>query len=205
MVPQSFASVLGMSDSEASEATGLVFSAAFNAEDHAAAAKDMEAFLDGNTSFGTNVYDAAAEQEQTEMLATVVETFSLCFAGILTLIAVANVFNTLVNSLVLRRREFAVLKSVGMGNKAFNRMIAWECVRYGLRGLAGGLIVSMAVTYLLFNALEASISGLTFMMPWGHMGIAVLVVILATVASTAYGLHRSRANNVVEALRTDVL
>ena len=84
-------------------------------------------------------------------------------------------------------------------------MIAWECVRYGLRGLAGGLIVSMAVTYLLFNALEASISGLTFMMPWGHMGIAVLVVILATVASTAYGLHRSRANNVVEALRTDVL
>ncbi len=165
----------------------------------------MEAFLDGNTSFGTNVYDAAAEQEQTEMLATVVETFSLCFAGILTLIAVANVFNTLVNSLVLRRREFAVLKSVGMGNKAFNRMIAWECVRYGLRGLAGGLIVSMAVTYLLFNALEASISGLTFMMPWGHMGIAVLVVILATVASTAYGLHRSRANNVVEALRTDVL
>ena len=139
------------------------------------------------------------------MLATVVETFSLCFAGILTLIAVANVFNTLVNSLVLRRREFAVLKSVGMGNKAFNRMIAWECVRYGLRGLAGGLIVSMAVTYLLFNALEASISGLTFMMPWGHMGIAVMVVILATVASTAYGLHRSRANNVVEALRTDVL
>ena len=137
MVPQSFASVLGMSDSEASEATGLVFSAAFNAEDHAAAAKDMEAFLDGNTSFGTNVYDAAAEQEQTEMLATVVETFSLCFAGILTLIAVANVFNTLVNSLVLRRREFAVLKSVGMGNKAFNRMIAWECVRYGIRGLGG--------------------------------------------------------------------
>lgn len=205
MVPQSFASVLGMSDSEASEATGLVFSAAFNAEDHAAAAKDMEAFLDGNTSFGTNVYDAAAEQEQTEMLATVVETFSLCFAGILTLIAVANVFNTLVNSLVLRRREFAVLKSVGMGNKAFNRMIAWECVRYGIRGLAGGLIVSVVVTYLLFVAMETSISGLTFMLPWGHMGIAVLVVILATVASTAYGLHRSRANNVVEALRTDVL
>ena len=205
MVPQSFALVLGVSDGEVSEATGLVFSAAFTAEDHAAAAKDIKAFLDSNAFFETNVYDAAAEQEQTEMLATVVETFSLCFAGILTLIAVANVFKTLVNSLVLRRREFAVLKSVGMGNKAFNRMIAWECVRYGLRGLAGGLIVSMAVTYLLFNALEASISGLTFMMPWGHMGIAVLVVILATVASTAYGLHRSRANNVVEALRTDVL
>ena len=35
--------------------------------------------------------------------------------------------------------------------------------------------------------------------------MAVLTVALVTAASTAYGLRRSRANNVVEALRTDVL
>ena len=59
MVPQSFAPVLGVSDGEVSEATGLVFSAAFTAEDHAAAAKDIKAFLDSNAFFETNVYDAA--------------------------------------------------------------------------------------------------------------------------------------------------
>ena len=139
------------------------------------------------------------------MLAMVVETFSLCFAGILALIAVANVFNTLVNSLMLRRREFAVLKSVGMDNRAFNRMIAWECVRFGVRGLAGGLVVSVAVAFLLFNALRTSISGLEFALPWEHVGMAVLTVALVTAASTAYGLRRSRAHNVGEALRTDVL
>ena len=114
-------------------------------------------------------------------------------------------FNTLVNSLMLRRREFAVLKSVGMDNRAFNRMIAWECVRFGVRGLAGGLVVSVAVAFLLFNALRTSISGLEFALPWEHVGMAVLTVALVTAASTAYGLRRSRANNVVEALRTDVL
>lgn len=203
VAPQSFASVLGVDGPQFTHA--LVFLAAFDAQDHAAAAKDMEAIVAESAPTSAHVADIAADQEQTEMLAMVVETFSLCFAGILALIAVANVFNTLVNSLMLRRREFAVLKSVGMDNRAFNRMIAWECVRFGVRGLAGGLVVSVAVAFLLFNALRTSISGLEFALPWEHVGMAVLTVALVTAASTAYGLRRSRANNVVEALRTDVL
>lgn len=53
------------------------------------------------------------------MIATVVNVFCLLFAVILALIAMANVFNTVTNSLILRRREFAVMKSVGLSNRQF--------------------------------------------------------------------------------------
>ena len=180
--------------------SSLSFAIAFEAEDHAAVAKSVQECM-RQTGYDHYVYDATANQEQSELALTVVETFSLSFAIILALIAVTNVFNTLVNGLVLRRREFAMLKSVGMDDRAFNRMIAWECVRYGVRGLVGGLAVSVLVSFLLYNALGESVSGLSFVLPWKSMGAAVLAVVLVTLASTAYGLHRARANNIVEALR----
>ena len=180
--------------------SSLSFAIAFEAEDHAAVAKSVQECM-RQTGYDHYVYDATANQEQSELALTVVETFSLSFAIILALIAVTNVFNTLVNGLVLRRREFAMLKSVGMDDRAFNRMIAWECVRYGVRGLVGGLAVSVLVSFLLYNALGESVSGLSFALPWKSMGAAVLAVMLVTLASTAYGLHRARANNIVEALR----
>ena len=65
----------------------------------------------------------------------------------------------------------------------------------------GGLAVSVLVSFLLYNALGESVSGLSFVLPWKSMGAAVLAVVLVTLASTAYGLHRARANNIVAALR----
>ena len=180
--------------------SSLSFVIAFEAKDHAAVAKSVQEYM-RQTGYDHYVYDATANQEQSELALTVVETFSLSFAIILALIAVTNVFNTLVNGLMLRRREFAMLKSVGMDDRAFNRMIAWECVRYGVRGLVGGLAVSVLVSFLLYNALGESVAGLSFALPWKSMGAAVLAVMLVTLASTAYGLHRARANNIVAALR----
>ena len=213
-MPASFAGMFGLGEIAAMNGTAadnddaaaldidssLSFAIAFEAEDHADVAKSVQECM-RQTGYDHYVYDATANQEQSELALTVVETFSLSFAIILALIAVTNVFNTLVNGLVLRRREFAMLKSVGMDDRAFNRMIAWECVRYGVRGLVGGLAVSVLVSFLLYNALGESVSGLSFALPWKSMGAAVLAVVLVTLASTAYGLHRARANNIVAALR----
>ena len=140
-------------------------------------------------------------RQQTVDLVTVFNTFSYAFSIILALVAVANVFNTLVSALMLRQREFAVLQSVGMTRAGISRMVAWECVRFGIKGLVGGLIASLVVSQLMFYALTLSFSGLAFEMPWSSVAIAVVVVILVTVAASAYGLKHAKADNVAEALR----
>lgn len=192
----------------------LSMTALFDAEDHARVADDLrQAAEDAGAHSFTDSYlggitfsvsDSVAAQEQNDMLIAIVNLFTMLFTGILALIAMANVFNTVTNGLILRRREFAVMRSVGMGNSAFYRMIVCECVGYGIRGLVPGVIISTLVSYLLYDAMTQSVQGLTFALPWTHIGIAVALVVIIMGTSVAYGLRRCRTDSIVDALRDDV-
>lgn len=147
--------------------------------------------------------DRIAEMDTTQMLATIVNVFCLLFTVILALIAMANVFNTVTNSLILRRREFAVMRSIGLSNRQFRRMITDECMSFGIAGLIPGLVISAGISYLLYAVIGQSMEGLMFNLPWGYVGLAVAMTVLAMGVSVAYGMHRCKADNVVEALRSD--
>ncbi len=112
----------------------------------------------------------------------------LCFSLITALIAVANVFNTLANGIILRTREFAVLRRQGMGNRAFARMLAYECASYAARGLVIGLAAATAVTWALHRATSLAFAGLAFSLPWGYVGAAVGIVLAVLALSVAYAL-----------------
>ena len=204
--------VEGMHDSESSGSAAADshavsvfngnFRCYFDAQDHGKAADDLYAVAaECARGEGVGVMDFAGEQEASRGLSKAIDVFTLSFTAILTLIAISNVFNTVANGLILRRREFAVLKSVGMGESDFRKMILCECLGYGIRGLAPGVVISVAVSLLLFFAMRAAFTGLAYVFPWGHLAIAVAMVAAAMFASAAYGLHRCKTDSIIEALR----
>ena len=152
-----------------------------------------------------NVYNQAANTRDNANMAALVQLFVLLFSAITMLIALANVFNTLTNSIILRTREFAVLKSAGMGMRAFGAMIVYECASYAWRGLAAGLVLGMGVSVLMWRAMEISFLGISVAVPWAYIGIAVVGAACVLGLSCLYALRRSHAQNVVEALRQDAL
>ncbi len=188
-----------------------VFKAFFDPADgdHAALTEELdeagdEIFAEAPFDLSFIAYnDHQAQHDSTQMLAMVVNLFCLLFAVILTLIALANVFNTVTNSLILRRREFAVMRSIGLSNRQFRSMIVDECAHFGIAGLVPGLLISVAVSWLLWAMVAQSLSGFGFMLPWGYVGISVLLTAAAMTASVAYGMRRCRADNVVDALRAE--
>lgn len=177
--------------------------------DHAALAQELND--QGHAYFGEvekqrglsfiSYNDYRAEANSNQMLATIVNVFCLLFTGILALIAMANVFNTVTNSLILRKREFAVMRSVGMSNRQFRHMIADECMTFGIAGLIPGLVISVGVSFLVWLMVSQSLSAVPFTLPWSYMGIAVGMTALAMGISVLYGMHRCKTDNVVEALR----
>lgn len=177
----------------------------FKAEDHAKAAEELEALAATYNGLTLNVADLTESTRQNRLVMQAMQLFVLCFSVITALIAVANVFNTLANSIILRTREFAVLRSTGMGNRAVARMLAYECASYAVRGLVIGLAVAIAVAYLLYQVTAQSFAGLAFTLPWSYLGAAVAVVLVVLALSVAYALHRARAGSIVEALRTDAI
>lgn len=180
--------------------------------DHTALAEELSSAggeyfhdLEGYEPTFYSYNDFIAEQDSTQMLAMVVNVFCLLFTVILALIAMANVFNTVTNGLILSRREFAVMRSVGLSNRQFRRMIAEECMSFGIAGLVPGLLISVLVAWLLWVVVTQSMSGLGFTLPWGYVVLAVGLTAAAMGVSVAYGMHRCRADSVVEALRADAV
>ena len=180
--------------------------------DHAALGEELatagSAYFHDKSPYGLAFYsfnDYIEQRDSNQMIATVVNVFCLLFAVILALIAMANVFNTVTNSLILRRREFAVMKSVGLSNRQFRAMVAEECVAWCVRGLVPGVLLSLFVSFLLWQVISGSMTGLPFTLPWSYVALAAAMTIVAVGASVAYGMHRCRADNVVEALRVDAV
>lgn len=187
---------------------GFTFAnALFNADDHTAATQLLKEA--GNKLQSENVsitlFDNAASGEDMRMLAQAIQLFVLLFSLITALVAVANVFNTLTNSIILRTREFAVLKSVGMGKRAFAKMLACECAEFAVKGFLIGFALAAAATYVIYYGSSFSFASIGFTMPWAYVAIALAVTLAILGVSVAFALHKAQAGSIVEALRAEAM
>ena len=148
--------------------------------------------------------DYAEGVEENRTLILIINVFSYGFIALISLIAAANVFNTVSTNISLRRREFAMLKSVGMSHKEMNRMMNFECILYGSRALLYGLPVSAVITWFIYHVIsEGFTTG--FYLPWGAIGIAVLSVFLVVFATMMYSMKKIQADNPIDALKNENL
>ena len=159
-----------------------------------------------NADWRYNAYagDIAEEREQSRMIVGVVNVFAYGFIILISLIAAANVFNTISTNIMLRRREFAMLKSIGMTEKGMRRMLSYECVIYGLRALLFGLPVSVGVTFLIHKIVAQELER-GFYMPWQSILIAVGSVFAVVFATMLYARRRISRENPIDALKNENL
>ena len=130
--------------------------------------------------------------------------FSYGFIVLISLIAAANVFNTISTNIALRRRELAVLQSVGMSRRDVYRMMNFECLRYGLKSLLWGLPVSAAVCWLIYRSVDTGYET-AFTIPWVSVAIAVVSVFAVVFATMLYAMHKLRRDNIIDILRAEAL
>ena len=105
---------------------------------------------------------------------------------------------------MLRRREFAMLESIGMTEKGMRRMLSYECVIYGLRALLFGLPVSVGVTFLIHKIVAQELER-GFYMPWQSILIAVGSVFAVVFATMLYARRRISRENPIDALKNENL
>lgn len=176
----------------------------FESENPGESYEAMAKTLD-NTGLDTSgLHNVADNIESQRALITIVNVFSYGFIVLISLIAAANVFNTISTNINLRRREFAMLKSVGMTQKGFNKMMNFECLLYGIKGILYGIPVSIGITYLIFRSVnEGWAAG--FYIPWYSIAIAVGSVFAVVFATMIYSMSKIKKDNTVDALKNENL
>ena len=151
-----------------------------------------------------HTHNVAADEEENRNIVIIIQVFAYGFIILISLIAAANVFNTISTNIALRRREFAMLKSVGMTAKGFNKMMNFECVLYGTRALLFGLPVSVGISYLIHLAVSEGYQK-DFTLPWVAIGIAVLSVFLVVFVTMMYSMSKIKKDNPIDALKNENL
>ena len=171
---------------------------------HAASFENLATMLTENGLGSRQLFDYAANAETNRNVITIIRVFAYGFIVLISLIAAANVFNTISTNISLRRREFAMLKSVGMTQKGFRRMMNYECLLYGSKALLLGLPVSCGITYLIYRAVTTAYET-SFHLPWAAIGIAVLSVFLVVFATMMYSMSKVKKDNPIDALKNENL
>ncbi len=146
-----------------------------------------------------NMKDMARSEQN---LTTFLGVFVYGFITLISLICIANIFNTVSTNIGLRRRELAMLRSVGMTPKGFNRMMRFESIFYGLKSLLWGLPISLGVGYLLYR-MQLNVLGGTFTLPWASYGVAILMILIIVLSSMMYSTHRIKKENIIDELKQE--
>ena len=150
-----------------------------------------------------SIIDYAAEIESTRALVTIARVLAYGFIILISMIAAANVFNTISTNISLRRRELATLRSVGLTRKGLAKMMIFESLLYGIKSLAFSLPVSLGVTCIIWFTVFDSGYYMSFYVPWDVLLIAILSVFVIVAISMLYSVKKVSRENTVEALRNE--
>lgn len=152
----------------------------------------------------TYVINIAAQARSERNMMLVLGIFIYGFITLISLICIANIFNTVTTNIALRRREFAMLRSVGMTPKSFNRMIRFESVFYGLKALLYGLPISVAVSLLLYN-IGSDVFAFGLSLPWASYGAAIILIFVIVGSTMLYSSAKIKKENIIDALKAEIM
>ncbi len=162
--------------------------------------KVSEILEDGYTS--TYVQDYVDMLQIMNTVMFVIQVFVYGFVALITLITIANIINTISTNILLRRKEFAMLRSVGTTPKGFRKMISLESVFYAIRAVSIGIPVSVAVSIGLNKIMSSTV--IPFILDLKIYLTVIAVVFIIIGMTMLYSLKKLKCGNIVEALKQEI-
>lgn len=159
--------------------------------------KDLDKYSNVNY---TNIKEA---MKQANNLILVVKILMYGFISLVTLIGVTSVFNTISTSMALRKREFAVLRSIGLTNRGFNKILFFESLFFGMKSLIFAIPVSIGITVLIHYTLADMVSISTIIIPWKYIIISIVSVFVIVLLTMMYSTSKIKKHNIIEQIREE--
>ncbi|HHY82817.1 MAG TPA: FtsX-like permease family protein [Clostridiales bacterium] len=151
-----------------------------------------------------SVHNALAMQRDMNRTKLIISIFLYGFITLITLIGVTNIFNTINTNIALRRREIAMLKSVGLTPEGFSKMMRYESIFYGLKALLYGLPVSILVSFLMHRSFGSAFD-FGFRLPWNSILYCIIGVFLITFITMVHAGRKLKNDNIADTLKAENL
>ena len=104
--------------------------------------------------------------------------------------------------MALRSKEFAVLKSIGMTDKEFRKMINFESLFYGLKALIFGIPIGILLSYFIYAAIT-NMFETVYKLPYIAILISIVFVFLVIWTTMRYSLKKAEKLNIIDTIRNE--
>lgn len=164
------------------------------------AEKEIRQIITGSPRlYVSSLSDAVAQNENflqgTKLALAVAIVLIGCFS-------VMNLLNTVLTGIIVRRREFALMRSVGMSQKQLSAMVYWEGILIVSVGLVFSLAIGGGVGYMLCSFLKSSLmTYMNYRFPVSVTVIYCLIVLACTAVITGTTLKQQSKWSLIELLR----
>lgn len=150
-----------------------------------------------------NYTNIEEEYKQTNNMILVIKILMYGFISLVTLIGVTSVFNTISTSMALRKKEFAILRSIGLNKKGFNKILFFESLFFGIKSLIFAIPVSIGITLIIHYSLADVMSISSIIIPWKHITISVIGVFMIVLITMMYSTSKIKKQNIIDEIREE--
>ena len=165
--------------------------------------KTVEDYLDTQSGVRYFANNYESERLQLESIKIIIQIFLYGFITLIALISISNIINTMTTSIQLRKREFAMLKSVGMEPKSFRKMIEFESIFYGLNTLLLSIPLSIIAMYVIRWVITRGFdSAVAF--PYTHFIFIFLIVFSIVLVTMSITTNTVMKENMIDAIKNEV-
>ena len=164
--------------------------------------KEIKEITDNYPEESLYSFNLSEDIKQANQLILIINIFTYGFIILIGLISIANIINTISTSMALRTKEFSMLKSIGMTPRAFNKMIYFESLFYGIKTLIYSLPLGFIIMYFLYENL-AAIFERSFSVPINSFIIITIAIFVIVFTTLAFSSQKIKKLNIIDGLKND--
>lgn len=154
---------------------------------------------------GNNRISIAGNKTYVDSVNTFAEVQKTCiysFMAFIILISIINIVNTISTSILVRAKELAGLKSIGMSNKQKMKMMILEGLFYGMDSLFIGIAISMGIIWSMY-LLMVNTQLNKFIVPYKEIFMCIIGVYVAIFGTILWAKRKSDKGNIIDELKNE--
>lgn len=152
--------------------------------------------------YGYNVYDEVDNALKMEQSIIAIKIFVYGFVLVISLVSITNIVNTISTNINLRKREFAIIKSIGVTPQGFNKMIYLESLLYGVLALVYGVPIGLLIDVIM-NKIMGNVVQLGMILPWNAVLVSIVGVFVITFIASYIPMRKINKENIIENIRQE--
>jgi putative ABC transport system permease protein len=129
-----------------------------------------------------------------------IQLLGMIIVGVLIFIGCINIINTITTNLILRIREFGVLRAVGISTKKIKKITMVEGMFYGLISGVIGIVIANIIVYILFLLTKERME-LVWQFPWKSTITAFIFSVLIGIITTIIPIKKITSINIIDSIR----